>query len=372
MRDAEKCKTDLDTPCLILDLDVLERNLQKMQDIVTQSGKNIRPHVKTHKCSTLAQRQIDTGALGVCAAKLSEAEGLVKAGINDVLITGPVITAQKVARLVDLVAACPSLMAVVDHPDNIDLIDDRLGAKGISMNVLIDIDVGLKRTGVRPSEALALAEYIADRPNLQLQGIQAYAGHIQHIQSYEERKSASTRCLNEAVPVFRELSARVPTCTIFSASGTGTFQVDLAIPEVTEHQVGSYVCMDTEYLGIGSAGNENRFTLFDPALRLLTTVVSANHDGFATVDAGLKSLYKDGGIPRVIAPAKPTLTYDWFGDEYGRVSCAEASHPLTIGTVLELVTSHCDPTINLFDRYYLTKGQKVVGDWPIDLRGCCQ
>lgn len=372
MTETEKHKTDLDTPCLILDLDVLERNLKKMQDTVTEVGKNIRPHVKTHKCSALARKQIDYGAMGVCAAKLSEAEELVKAGIHNILITGPVITVPKVERMVDLVAVSPSLMVVIDHPDNIELIDGKLGSKGISMDVLLDIDVGLKRTGAKPSNALTLAKLIAESPNLQLKGIQAYAGHIQHIRSYEERKSASTQCLNEAVPIFRELAARIPTCTIFSASGTGTFQIDLAVPEVTEHQVGSYVCMDTEYLEIGSADNGNRFTIFDPALRLLTTVVSANHDGFATVDAGLKSLYKDGGIPQVIAPAQPNVTYDWFGDEYGRVSCADASHHLAIGKVMELVTSHCDPTINLFDRYYLTRGENVMGTWQIDLRGCCQ
>ena len=174
--------------------------------------------------------------------------------------------------------------------------------------------------------------------------------------SYEARKTASHQCLQKAVPVFRELQAKVETCTIFSASGTGTFDIDLAVPEVTEVQVGSYACMDAEYLGIGSAENPTRFTSFGPALRLLTTVVSTNQKGFVTVDAGLKSLYRDGGKPQVIGSESSGMEYNWFGDEYGMVSCPGKAEIPSIGTVLELVTSHCDPTINLFDRFYLTRG----------------
>jgi D-serine deaminase-like pyridoxal phosphate-dependent protein len=164
----------------------------------------------------------------------------------------------------------------------------------------------------------------------------------------------------------------MPTCTIFSASGTGTFDIDIAVPEVSELQVGSYVCMDAEYLAIGSADDESGFVAFAPALRLLTTVISTNHEGFVTVDAGLKSLYKDGGKPHLIAPPNSALGYEWFGDEYGMIFSTGNSELPPLGAVLELVTSHCDPTVNLFDRYYLTRGEEVVGTWAIDLRGCSQ
>jgi D-serine deaminase-like pyridoxal phosphate-dependent protein len=365
-------KGELDTPCLLLDMDVLERNIDKMQAAVGRAGKHLRPHAKTHKCSALARKQIDAGAIGVCVAKVSEAEALVNAGLASILITGPVVTPRKVERLVDLVATAASLMVVVDHPRNIELLYAVLHARGLSMGVLLDLDVGLNRTGVKPRDALALAERIRSSPCLQLQGIQAYAGQVQHICSYDTRKRTSHQCLREAVRVFRELRATVPGCTIFSASGTGTFDIDLAVPEVTELQVGSYVCMDTEYLAIGSADDDARFVSFDPALRLLTTVVSVNQQGFVTVDAGLKSLYQDGGTPQVIVPDNTALVYDWFGDEYGRITVTDHSERPALGAVLELVTSHCDPTVNLFDRYYLTRGQDVIGTWPIDLRGCSQ
>ena len=217
----------------------------------------------------------------------------------DILITGPVVTPRKIERLVDLLGSSPSLMVVVDHLGNIELLDTALRKRGIFMGVLLDVDVGLNRTGVRPPYALALADQIVSRPHLRLLGIQAYAGHVQHIRSYDTRKQTSYQCLQEAVRVFRELRAIVPTCTIFSASGTGTFDIDLTVPEVSELQVGSYVCMDSEYLEIGSADDDARFVPFDPTLRLLTTVISANHEGSVTVDAGLKSLYKDGGKPQI-------------------------------------------------------------------------
>jgi D-serine deaminase-like pyridoxal phosphate-dependent protein len=372
MKTPVKTKADLDTPCLVLDLDILETNLRKMQSAVSAAGKNLRPHAKTHKCSSLARKQIEVGAIGICAAKVSEAEALVKAGISGILITGPVPTKGKIKRLVEILAIDPSLMVVLDHREGVDLLSAALAEKGLSMDVLLDVDVGLHRTGVNPAGALELADYILSRKNLRLRGIQAYAGQVQHIRSYETRKNASLQSLQEAIPIFRDLQNKVETCTIFSASGTGTFDIDVKLPEVTELQVGSYACMDVEYSDIGSAEDDRNFTSFGPALRLMTTVVSANQRGFVTVDAGLKSLYQDGGTPRIIGTEFSGVTYLWFGDEYGMIICQENKEIPPLGTVLELMTSHCDPTINLFDQFYLTRGTEVVGVWPIDLRGCSQ
>lgn len=365
-------KLELDTPCLALDLDILENNIRKMQVTATQAGKSLRPHAKTHKCSALARMQIEAGAIGVCAAKLSEAEALVQAGLDDILITGPVVTSYKLERLVGLARRSPSVKVVLDHPDNVGLLNQKLGERGLSMGVFLDIDVGLHRTGVKPSQALALANRIVASPNLRLLGVQAYAGQVQHIPSYITRMESSLHCLKDAVSIFCELRESVPTCTALSTSGTGTFDIDLEIEEISELQVGSYVLMDTEYLDIGSASSPAHFAAFEPALRLLTTVVSASHADMVTVDAGLKSLYRDGGIPRLAGPAPAALEYAWFGDEYGMIKATGGSPLPAAGTVLELLVSHCDPTVNLFNDYYLTRGDEVVGRWPIDLRGCSQ
>lgn len=363
-------KSELDTPCLVLEMEALEANLQKMAAATSQAGKRLRPHAKTHKCSALALRQLALGAAGICAAKVSEAEALVRAGVRGVLVTGPAATPQKIERLVSLLALDPTLMAAVDDAATLPMLDAALQAHGRSLDVLLDLDVGLHRTGVRPADAPALAQAILARPALRLRGVQAYAGQVQHLPDFAARQSASLASLQAAAAVFRDLRASgVETCTIFSASGTGTFDIDVHIPELTELQVGSYVGMDAEYLAIGSADHPTRFTAFQPALRVLTTVVSRNQAGFVTVDAGLKALYRDGGRPLILG-AEAEWVYDWFGDEYGKVSGAG---PLpTLGTVLEVIPSHCDPTINLFDRYTLVRGADVVGEWPIDLRGCSQ
>jgi len=365
-------KFELETPCLVLDIEILEQNLQKMQSLATSKGKKLRPHAKTHKCTTLAKKQIESGAIGICAAKISEAEMLAKAGVEGILVTGPFASTRSISRIVDILQISESLIVTVDNPRIVDDLNTALEQSGLVLDVLLDIDVGLRRTGVKPAEAMKLADDIMSRSNLRLRGMQAYAGHLQHITSFAERKNASVKCLEEVVPIFNKLHSGVQAFDIFSASGTGTFEIDSDIPAVTEHQVGSYVCMDAEYLAVESSENSKRFIALDPALRLLTTVISANQDGFVTVDAGLKTLYKDGAVPEIITPEFSTMKYDWFGDEYGKISYAVIEEAPAFGTVIELVTSHCDPTINLFDRFYITKGDEVVDVWPIDLRGCSQ
>jgi D-serine deaminase-like pyridoxal phosphate-dependent protein len=372
MKPVGRNKFELDTPCLVLDMDLLDENLQKMQATVVAAGKALRPHAKTHKCSLLAKMQLAAGAVGICAAKVSEAEALVQAGIPNVLVTGPVATAEKIARLMALLRTAPFLMAVVDHPANIELLEQQLAGAGLTLDVLVDLDIGHGRTGVTPGKAMEVAERVLASDRLRLRGIQAYAGNVQHIPRYRDRRAASLKALKQAAAVFRQLQSRAESCTIFSASGTGTAKIDLAIPELTELQAGSYALMDAEYLAIECADG-SECADYQPALTMLTTVVSVGHGRQVTVDAGLKALYKDGGHPRVLNPEFPNLQYDWFGDEYGKLSARSRGTLLPeLGTVLELVVSHCDPTVNQFDRFFVTRGGKVVDVWTIDLRGRSQ
>nr|MCU0605230.1 alanine racemase [Desulfobacterales bacterium] len=325
-----------------------------------------------HKCSTLAKMQVANGAIGVCAAKVSEAEALIDAGLSGVLITGPVAGREKVNRLVSLLGRAPFLMAVVDHPAAAAQLEARLAEKNRQLDVLLDIDVGQRRTGVAPAKAAELARHILSLGRLRLRGIQAYAGHVQHIPRYEDRRAASRDALRKAAAVFNQLRRTTESCTIFSASGTGSARIDLSSEELTELQAGSYALMDAEYLAIESADGSDAAD-FHPALTMLSTVVSGPHGRQVTVDAGLKALYRDGGRPRVLTPEYDRLQYDWFGDEYGKLSTPNRAAPLPeLGMVLELVVSHCDPTVNLFDRLHITRAGKVVDVWPVDLRGRCQ
>lgn len=361
-----------DTPCLMLDMDMLQKNLETMQAFALRHGKALRPHAKTHKCSTLALHQMHTGAIGICVAKVSEAEKLAAAGLRDILITGPVATAHKMERMMQVRESVPALKVVIDSKENAIQMESMLAARGLVMDVLLDIDVGLHRTGVPYAEVFPLAQHIHTCPHLRLRGIQAYAGHLQHVASYEERTRASIDCLQQAAALFRQIQTLSPTSDIFSTTGTGTFDIDVTIPEITDFQVGSYVCMDAEYRSIGSNENTSHFETFAPALRVRTTVVSANQDDCVTVDAGLKSIYRDGGMPEVYAPSSVDYSYDWFGDEYGRITWRNGATKPAIGSILEIIPAHCDPTINLFSTYVMVRAGKVVDIWPIDLQGCSQ
>jgi len=365
-------KYELDTPCLLIDTDKLEHNLRTMQESVQGAGKNLRPHAKTHKCSEIARRQIKRGAVGVCTAKLAEAEVLADRGIEQILITGPVALPLKAERLLSLLERCPSLMIVLDNSENARLLNSECEKKGLRADVLLDIDPGLHRTGVAVTEALETGSMLMELRNLNLMGIQAYAGQVQHVRSYSERCDKSLSCMNEVQEAFRALKKAGMKGRVFTGAGTGTFDIDTAVEDLTDLQVGSYVLMDAEYREIGSAGDDNSFALFEPALTMLASAVSCNQNGFVTLDAGLKSMYKDGAAPIVLYPADRAYSYDWFGDEYGKISFDGEIGGLKPGSIFELMASHCDPTVNQFDYFHVVKNERVVDVWPIDMRGRSQ
>ena len=365
-------KWNLDTPCLVIDQDILEQNIGNMQAHLASFGKQLRPHAKTHKCSIIAKKQIAAGGVGICVAKVSEAEALVKAGLRGGLITSPVVTDQKIVRLMECLFRDPEIMVVVDNPTNARMLNEAARKQGGLLSVLVDLDPGMGRTGVPFREGLALGQWIHSLPAMRLRGIQCYAGSVQHILDFQERKEASLGWLAQAAEVFRQFRRNGLPIEIFTGSGTGTYEIDCQVPELTDLQAGSYTLMDTEYLQIGCSQNPQKFEKFPPALTLLTAVISSNHPGFCTVDAGLKALYHHGGIPSVLHPEGLGLTYEWRGDEHGKISLPGPGRKFEIGEILELVVSHCDPTVNLFDFFYITRGGTVVDVWPIDLRGKCQ
>lgn len=364
-------KNQLDTPSLIVDLDLFERNLAVMRDYAKAAGKKLRPHAKTHKSPEIARRQLAAGnCAGICAAKLSEAEILADSGIGEILITSPVTAPWKIARIGELNRRIGALQLTVDDPEQI----RRLAAQGTPehpIHVLIDVDPEMGRTGVSFAEAPELGRFVAGFPTLALDGVQCYAGQLQHIPSFAERAAESTRLMSAGAEVFRILRREFPGCRIYTGGGTGTSPADLRIPELTDIQVGSYCVMDSEYLGVESGG-----PAYAPALRMLASVISCHHPGEATIDAGTKALYvTPGAPPRVIENGviRSEFTYDWsFGDEHGRLTFPPELGRLAPGARLELIVSHCDPTVNLFDEFFAVRGDEVVDRWRISLRGCCR
>lgn len=364
-------KSQLDTPSLILDSELFERNLILMRDFARNAGKRLRPHAKTHKCPEIARRQLAAGnCAGICAAKLSEAEKLADAGIQDILITSPVTAPWKIDRIAALNHRISGLCLTADNPEQLRL----LAAQGTAENpvhVLVDIDPEMGRTGVSFEDAPDFGRFAAGFPTLVLNGVQCYAGHLQHIPSYAERAAEATRLMSAGARAFRILRDEFPSCRIFTGAGTGTSPADLTIPELTDLQVGSYCVMDSEYLGVEHGG-----PAYAPALRMISSVISCRHPGMATIDAGTKSLYvTPGAPPRIIEgnEIRRDLVYDWnFGDEHGRLTFPAGTFSPKPGDRLELIVSHCDPTINLFDEIHVVRGAEVVDTWPVSLRGCCR
>lgn len=368
-----KKKFELDTPCLVIDIDKLKRNLALMQEHSKKNKVNLRPHVKTHKCSQLAKMQVEQGSIGISAAKVSEAKVLADNNVPGILITSPVVTVNKIKILIEIVKLRKDLMLVVDNLKNADDLNKAAIDANLNINVLIDIDPGIARTGVKFENILTFAKDLKKYSNLKICGIQCYAGNLQHIENYNERLDASLSIMNKAGKVAQELRANGINCDIVTGTGTGTFDIDIQESEVTEIQPGSYTVMDVEYGVIGSKENEKQFNKFENAMTLLTSVISVNDKRHVTVDAGWKALYLNDLKPRIISHYN--LNYDWggFGDEHGKITCNSKDDILPgLCEVLEVVVPHCDPTINLFDKFYIVKNDKVIDEWIIDMRGKSQ
>lgn len=360
--------SQLPTPCLLLDRKMLLANLRTMQELVTGRGKNLRPHAKTHKCSRLAALQCEHGASGICAAKVSEAQALIATGIGKVLLTGPAVTPLAHKVVLECAEADMHFVAALDNLENASRLSTLFSGRGRRLRCLIDLDLQFGRTGIALKNLKEFFDTLRQLPGLEILGLQAYAGHVQHIVGYEQRREANRACLNIAAEAVAMLSACGLNHPVLSVGGTGSCPFDTQHPDVTEIQAGSYALMDAEYFQIGGV-HHKRFEDFAPALTLLTTVVSTNQPGFVTVDAGLKALYRDGATPEV---CEPGLAYEWFGDEYGKISSPTSAPLPRLGAQLRLIVSHCDPTVNLFDQFFVIEDGHVVAMWPIDLRGCSQ
>lgn len=354
----------LDTPSMIVNLDLMEANIKKLMDALLPTGLNIRPHLKTTKSATLARRLNDAGAKGGCVAKLSEAEAITAAGFTDLLITCEIIGPHKVRRLVELFRKHRGLRIVVDSEVGATAINDALAKSDIEdpITVLIDVDVGLHRTGVNPAEAVPLARHVGTLKHLRLIGVQGYEGHLQHLHDKEDRKQqclASMKILTETAEALRRDGSDIQVVT---TGGTGTAEFCASVPGVTELQPGSFIFMDTDYRdAVG--------TFYSNSLTLLSTVVSRQGERRVTIDAGLKSLTTDSGLAEC---RDARYAHSNLGDEHGALAWEEGTPPLAVGDRVEMIPSHIDPTINLHDFYYAYRNGVIEEIWTVDSRGKVQ
>jgi 3-hydroxy-D-aspartate aldolase len=361
----------LPTPALTIDLDIFDANIAKMQSHLNAAGLGLRCHTKMHKSPIIARKQIAAGAIGVCCATISEAEVMLAGGITKILITSPVVTDDKVLRLLAMCQKSSEVEIVVDYIQGADRISELAGEMKLNIGVLVDLDPGMGRTGIEPGQkALELVRHIGEAcPNLTFNGLQMYIGNCMHVQGFEKRRDKYLHLISKGIETKELLESNGIQVPVFSGGGTGTYDIDAELGALTDLQAGSYAFMDVEYRDIGGQGTET-FVDFEPSLFSLVTAISKPQERLITVDAGIKCLATDTGYPefRDVEGA----TYHFGGDEHGIIQLNNSSRQINLGDRLSVITPHCDPTVNLYDYYYPYRQGTVTEIWPISARGRSQ
>jgi len=351
------------TPALCLDRPQLMANIQSMQAAATAAGAALRPHMKAHKCSLIAQLQSEAGAIGVCCATAQEAEIAAAAGVGSILITTPVVSPMVLERLVALARRGVELLMAVDTVEGIDRVAD--AADGTRIGTLIDINVGQNRTGIsEPPDAVRLAQHIAGSPSLELRGVQAYYGHLQHVPALVDRRTRIEQQLPRLRAILAQLQADGHSIEIVSGGGTGTAALDLQTGLFTEIQPGSYLFLDSQYAAV-----ELGPIPIDFSLSVLGRITSTAVTGQAVVDIGTKALSTDPGLIRLMSSDAGSPTHNFMGDEHSVLAFANPSDVPPVGTLVRLAATHCDPTVNLHDRYLVLESGRLIDIWPIEARG---
>jgi D-threonine aldolase len=337
-----------------------------MAELASRHGVALRPHAKAHKSVAIAKIQIDAGATGICCQKLSEAYPFAAAGIEDIFISNEFVGADKVSMAIDL-AKRVKLSVCVDHIDQVVALGRAAKDAGVSITVLIEVEVGQGRCGVsRADEVFVLLDEIARHTSLNFGGIQAYHGGIQHRAGWQERREAAQISAQKAASYVQQLDNRGVQCTVITGSGTGTAEFDAASGVFTEIQPGSYVFMDAHY----SANVWRKEFHPKNSLFIASTVMSTAKPGRIICDAGLKSVAVDSGLPIKSARHRDeSMNYIAANDEHGIIEIQKSETEDLLGKKIYLIPGHCDPTVNLYDQYVVFKNDRVEALWDIEARG---
>jgi D-serine deaminase-like pyridoxal phosphate-dependent protein len=363
-------KWDLDTPALCVDLDRLEQNIARMQATLARNGIAARPHAKTHKCAAIAKLQMAAGAIGICTAKLSEAEALAADGVEKICMTTGNLSPGKIRRAMQLRKRNPHFIQAVDYEPNARDLSDAAREAGVTADVVIDVAVGTRSGIPAGDDAVVLAKLVDTLPNLRLRGLLAYDGGAQHVNGFAARKERALAALEAHVRTREAMKAAGLDTGIFSGGGTGTYSVQHLTPGFTDVQVGSYVFMDMQYLAIGSEDGDPVYKDFAPSLTVVATVLNNRFAGRLTTDAGAKALTLN--VPRAGVVGEPGMDYNAGSDEFGVITYTASAKTYRIGDRLEVIVPHCDPVVNLYDRMYGIRGDRVEVVWPVTARGRSQ
>jgi len=358
-------RSDVPTPALLVNIDILDRNIALMRDRAAALGVKLRPHAKAHKCVEIAQRIVAAGAIGISCATIGEAEAMALGGIDGILVTAPLTSSDAIERLRRLLLRDADIAVVADHPASVAQLSTVAAAAGRTLDVVVDVDVGMGRTGcLEIVDAVALARQITSTPALNYAGIQAYWGNLQHVSPFSERSRLIGIQADRVRAAVAALTAAGLPPAIVTGGGTGSHGIDAATGLFTEIQPGSYLFMDSCYGAINISENDNPFA---PSLFVAATVVSANKPGRVVVNAGWKAFAADSGKPVALRGGPPGASYRFMGDEHGALDFEGDGGP-ELGSTIEFLTSHCDPTVNLYGAFHVVRGDEVIDIWPIRAR----
>ena len=363
-------KWDLDTPALCVDLDALERNISSMQARLRALKVASRPHGKTHKCPAIAKLQLAAGSIGICAAKLSEAEVFSANGIQPILMTTSNVSPAKIRRAMALRKSNAQFVQAVDFAPNARDLNDAAREAGIVADVVVDVAIGARSGVPAGDQAIALAQLIDKLPHLKLRGLISYDGGAQHIKGFKTRLDQTLNRFAPSLETFERFKHSGLSTEIFSGGGTGTYNILPRASGVTDVQVGSYVFMDCQYLEIGGETNDEVYNDFLPSLTVVTTVLNTYFPKSITTDAGAKALTLNRPGPWVIGERE--FNYNAGSDEFGVIRYETAQRSYAVGDKLELIVPHCDPVVNEYDQLYAIRKDRVEAVWPISARGRSQ
>jgi len=355
-------KEDLPTPCMVVDLEAFEKNLKTMSDHCRNTGIKLRGHVKVHKSPDIAKRQLALGSIGVTCATVAECELMARSGVTGILLTRQPTSKNNIIRTIALARREPTFGTVVDDPLVANWLQEAAAAEGVKVRTAVDVYAGLTRHGIAPGgEAVELGKKVSASKNLKLIGFMGYSGTASHTHGWEERKKKSMddlAGLMESVSAARKSGLPVE---IVTGGSTGTYNIDAESKGLTELQAGSFVFMDTLYRHIGGKSDAAVYADFDPALTVMTTVISKRHPNQCTIDAGNKALLR----PTDEVKGRPEVKVENQGAEYGILAWKDGDRDFKLGDRVELYPSNLDMSTNVYDRYYVARGEQIVDVWPI-------
>lgn len=352
----------VDTPALLLELDSLRHNIDKMASFFANRRCRLRPHFKSHKCTQIARLQLQAGAVGMTCAKLGEAEVLAEAGIRDILIANEIVGPLKIERLVALCARANPMVAV-DSAGNVRMLSAQAAAAGVTVRVLVEVDIGMGRCGVAPGQPAAdLAALVKSLPGLKFEGLQGYEGHCVDLRDADERAGQARAAIALLVNTRRLIERAGIEVHIVSGGGTGTYDINRETDGIDEVQAGSYAAMDWWY---GDIRPE-----FRQAMSLLTTVVSRPKPRIAIIDVGRKGVGAEWGPPR-LKNAEDGRVISYTSEEHMTIELSE-NREINVGDRIEIIPSHGCTTSNLYREFVVHQNGKVIAIWPIEGSGKLQ